>query len=181
MFGVRDVCLPLALLVIASLSGCAGFIGGDLADQPLGEVQVPFCDDHPESRYRFTVTTDAEDDYFDQTVAGEISGWTLGLVPTYWMKSETTQAQVFEGDTLLAQYQYRTRVHRFYGLLWGLLLLPVEALMDPANILPGNEGEGLVINRSLRYRARVKTYLTAVQEHRMNGDDLCYFRSSRRR
>lgn len=161
----------LALL----LGGCSGIVGGELADVDQYAVDVPHCDtEKGPTAYYFEVDPGATNDYLDDNWAGELSGWTLGLIPTYWLSSVTSHATLYHNGERLADYHYDARIHKFYGLLWGLLLIPVNALVDDYNEVPANEGVGLAVAWIMRDKTAARTYLDATGPGGIDPGEICF-------
>lgn len=136
------------LLVL--LSGCAGFVGGDLEDVRI-ERSVPYCG-KARAQYELSVQTDAEHDYADQNIAGYISMLTLGIIPTYWLSFESSHVEIISSGNVVYQRKDKIRIHKFYGILWPFIL---DA--DSMNALRADEGAGLRIPEGIKSRAIGKT------------------------
>ncbi len=142
-----------AALSVLLLSGCVGYIGGDLQNIET-EHSVSYCWNEPK-RYQLRVHTDAPYDYASENPSGYIASWTLGIIPTYWLDFEESRVEILDMESdseSLYQRQDRSRIHKFYGILW-MLILP-ESSNDA---IPSDEGAGMRVPETIRNRAVVKT------------------------
>ncbi|WP_417598395.1 hypothetical protein [Oceanospirillum sp.] len=145
--------LSAILLTLLMLSGCVGYIGGDLENIET-EHFVPYCWSDPK-RYQLKVDTDAPYDYASENPSGYIASWTLGVIPTYWLDFEESRIEIIDtesGSASLYQREDRSRIHKFYGLLW-MLVLPENS--DDA--IPSDEGAGMRVPEAIRSRSVAKT------------------------
>jgi len=144
------IALPNVFIVILALflSGCAGYVGGDLENINM-QSDIKYCRSEPTS-YVIQVTSDAKDDYADQNFAGNISTWTLGIIPTYWLSFVTSDTKVTHDGEEFYSRQDSSRIHKFYGLLW--LILP-----ETEDSLSADEGSGLRVESGIERRAISKT------------------------
>lgn len=140
--------IPCILITGLLLSGCTGYVGGDLKNT-RSDYGMPT---YKEGLFDYSVkyTSDAEDDYCDQNIAGFITGWTLGIIPTYWMSTVHSEAVVFEQDAPVYTGRYKSRIHKFYGIPWALIL-PIFPHNDK-NALAADEGGGLRVEWGIRDR-----------------------------
>ncbi|WP_330959761.1 hypothetical protein [Photobacterium sp. 53610] len=137
------------LITLFLLQGCAGYVGGDLEDVVVDRY-VDYCGDTP-SVYQMKVSTDAGNDYGDDNIAGTISMYTLGLLPTYWLSHVESKVTIeHQGKTLYSR-EDSSRIHKFYGILW-MLFLP-----ESINSLRADEGAGIRVIEGIRERAVAKT------------------------
>ena len=164
---MKTIALVVAMVLLA---GCAGYVGGDLADTPRLNLARHRCAD-PEPRFAFTVETTAEDDYANQNLAGYLSALTLGLLPTYWASRYQVTVDVFQQGQLLRRFEYRTRIHKFYGWLW-LLVLPKDEL----NRLLADEGAGIRVRNGVMSRAAYKAVEALKPEYAIRADAICFRR-----
>jgi len=149
MFMYRLSAILLALLM---LSGCVGYIGGDLENIET-EHSVSYCWNEPK-RYQLTVHTDAPYDYASENPSGYIASWTLGIIPTYWLDFEESRVEILDtgaDSKPVYQREDRSRIHKFYGILW-MLILP-----DTEDALASDEGAGMRVPEGIRRRAIDKT------------------------
>src|SRR4051812_5175974 len=111
--------IPCLLVMALYLSGCACYVGGDLRNTE-SNFKMPACTGT--SIYQVTYKSDARDDPGKPNIASVLSGWTLGIMPTYWTTTVHSEATVFHnGDAIFAR-RYQARIHKFYGFLWGFIL-----------------------------------------------------------
>ena len=170
------------LMVISFLTGCAGIVGGELARVDQTAVAVPVCDVHAgPTPYYFEVDSGSGNDYMDENPAGWLSGWTFGLLPTYWLSPVHAQARLYHQNVQIARYQYGARVHKFYGLLWALPLVPINALVADYNEVPANEGLGLMVGPMIVRKAKAQAYLDAIEKRGLAPDEVCYQQADRKR
>jgi len=149
MFMYRLSAILLALLM---LSGCVGYIGGDLENIET-EHSVSYCWNEPK-RYQLRVHTDAPYDYASENPSGYIASWTLGIIPTYWLDFEESRVEILDtgaDSKPVYQREDRSRIHKFYGILW-MLILP-----DTEDALASDEGAGMRVPEGIRRRAIDKT------------------------
>lgn len=99
------------------LSGCAAYVGGDLKDVPHDTYSHCKNDETP---YRATFASNVDDRRANP--ASVISGWTLGLIPTYWTHSVHSRATLYRDDEIIGSHHYKSHIQLFYGLIWPLLL-----------------------------------------------------------
>lgn len=135
------------------LTGCVGYIGGDLENIET-EHPVPYCWSEPK-RYQLQVHTDASYDYAGENLSGHISSWTLGLIPTYWLDFEDSRVEIVDTESSSAplyQREDRSRIHKFYGIFW-MIILP-EGTNDA---IPSDEGAGMRVPEAIQRRAVDKT------------------------
>lgn len=134
------------------LTGCVGYIGGDLENTATG-YEVAYCWNEPK-RYRLQVYTDAPYDYAGENLSGHISSWTLGLIPTYWLDFEQSRVEIRDSQSdgaSVYQREDHSRIHKFYGLLW-MLILP-----QGNDAIPSDEGAGMRVPEVIRDRSVAKT------------------------
>jgi len=144
--------IPCILATSFCLSGCAGYVGGDLKNTRSNYRMPPY--EKGNFDYQVTYTSDAEDDYMDQNIAGIITSWTFGIIPTYWTSSVRSKAVVFERGSPVYTGQYKSRIHKFYGIPW-VLILPIFPSKD-INTLAADEGGGLRIAWGIKERTLTK-------------------------
>ncbi|MAO59659.1 MAG: hypothetical protein CL543_02125 [Alcanivorax sp.] len=178
---MNSVSKAATLLAAVSLSGCAGIVGGELARVDQTSVTVPVCDaDTGPTPYYFELDAAARNDYLDDNPAGSLSGFTLGLLPTYWLSPLKAEARLYHRGERIDTYQYSARVHKFYGLLWTLPLIPVNAMVADYNQVPANEGVGLAVGWIIPEKAAARAYLDATEERGLAPDQVCYRRPDHR-
>ncbi len=134
------------------LSGCVGYIGGDLENIET-EHSVSYCWNEPK-RYQLRVHTDAPYDYASENPSGYIASWTLGIIPTYWLDFEESRVEILDtgaDSKPVYQREDHSRIHKFYGILW-MLILP-----DTEDALASDEGAGMRVPEGIRRRAIDKT------------------------
>lgn len=156
-----------AALSVLLLSGCVGYIGGDLENIET-EYSVSYCWNEPK-RYQLRVHTDARYDYAGDNLSGHIASWTLGIIPTYWLDFEESRVEILDTESdseSVYQREDHSRIHKFYGILW-MLILPESS--DDA--IPSDEGSGMRVPEAIRYRAVDKT-LNQLPEG-IDRDHLC--------
>ena len=144
--------LSAILLALLMLSGCVGYIGGDLENIET-EHSVSYCWNEPK-RYQLRVHTDAPYDYASENPSGYIASWTLGIIPTYWLYFEESRVEILDtgaDSKPVYQREDRSRIHKFYGILW-MLILP-----DTEDALASDEGAGMRVPEGIRRRAIDKT------------------------
>ena len=144
--------LSAILLALLMLSGCVGYIGGDLENIET-EHSVSYCWNEPK-RYQLRVHTDAPYDYASENPSGYIASWTLGIIPTYWLDFEESRVEILDtgaDSKPVYQREDRSRIHKFYGILW-MLILP-----DTEDALASDEGAGMRVPEGIRRRAIDKT------------------------
>lgn len=103
--------------LVGVLSGCAAYVGGDLENVPYEAYSHCQDDDTP---YRVTFVSNVDDKR--DNPAAVISGWTLGLIPTYWTTSAHSRATLYRENEMIGSHHYTSSLHLFYGLLWPLVL-----------------------------------------------------------
>lgn len=165
MYKQSGLASVMALSVLL-LSGCAGYIGGDLENIET-EHSVSYCWNEPK-RYQLRVHTDAPYDYASENPSGYISSWTFGVIPTYWLDFEESQVEILDTETDLKpvfQREDRSRIHKFYGILW-MLILP-----DTEDALASDEGAGIRVPEGIRRRAIDKTLNQLPDD--IDRDQLC--------
>ncbi|WP_353219585.1 hypothetical protein [Salinisphaera sp. S4-8] len=169
------------LLVVQALTGCAGIVGGELARVDQTGVSVPVCkaDDDPRPYY-FALDTAVRNGSSEDNLAASVSGWTFGLVPTYWLTPVTAEARFYHQGDEIARYEYAARIHKFYGLLWVLPLIPINAAVADYNEVPANEGLGLMTGSIIKQKAAARAFLDATQERGLSPDQVCYQPGDRR-
>ena len=178
---MNSVSKAATLLAAVSLSGCAGIVGGELARVDQTSVTVPVCDaDTGPTPYYFELDAAARNDYLDDNPAGSLSGFTLGLLPTYWLSPLRAEARLYHRGERIDTYLYSARVHKFYGLLWTLPLIPVNAMVADYNQVPANEGVGLAVGWIIPEKAAARAYLDATEERGLAPDQVCYRRPDHR-
>lgn len=144
--------LSAILLTLLMLSGCVGYIGGDLENIET-EHSVSYCWSEPK-RYQLRVHTDAPYDYASENPSGYIASWTLGIIPTYWLDFEESRVEILDtgaDSKPVYQREDRSRIHKFYGILW-MLILP-----DTEDAIASDEGAGMRVPEGIRRRAIDKT------------------------
>lgn len=159
--------LSVILLTLLMLSGCVGYIGGDLENIET-DHSVSYCWNEPK-RYQLKVGTDAPYDYASENPSGYIASWTLGIIPTYWLDFEESRVEIIDtesGSAPLYQREDSSRIHKFYGLFW-MLILPENS--DDA--IPSDEGAGMRVPEVIRSRSVAKT-LNQLPE-KIDRDQLC--------
>lgn len=149
------------ILCCLFLSGCAGFVGGDLKNVPY-ESHVA-CEDDKTS-YRLSLETNAQNKHTNP--ASFISGWTFGLIPTYWTYSAKSRATLYYDGEIIDNYSYKSRIHLYYGLVWPLLLD-----MDGVNSLTFSN-----VNYDFNGKSdmRNKTVTKAISESGLVANEICY-------
>jgi hypothetical protein len=154
----------LVFICLILTTGCVGFIGADLSG--VGpNYKIHHCGSSPE-KYELEVYTEAEYDYADKNIAGYISFFTLGIIPTYWFSSESSVSQITESGRVVYSRSDESRIHRFYGWLW-LFILDRES----DNALKSDEGAGIRIPTGIKDRAVVKTLLELPKD--IKSEELC--------
>lgn len=139
--------IPCMLGMAFCLSGCAGFVGGDLRNCK-SDYQMPTCTGTP-AYYQVTYKSDAKNDYGDRNIAGFITSWTFGIVPTYWTSTVHSEATILHEGRPVYTGNYISRIHKFYGILWG----PILAFeSNSINALQADEGNGIEIEWGIRDR-----------------------------
>jgi hypothetical protein len=156
--------IPGMLALALGLSGCAVFVGGDLGNSK-SDYRMPICTGTP-VYYQVIYKSDAKDDYGDQNVAGFISWCTLGIVPTYWKSTVHSEATILHDGGPVYTGKYTSRVHKFYGILWGLIL-PFES--KSINALQADEGGGIRIE----WGTRDRTLWKVVADYGGKEDQFC--------
>ena len=147
------------LVVAPCLSGCVGYVAGDLRNTQSTYARSKNTDIRFDYEVRYK--SEAKDDGGDLNFAGIVSSWTLGIVPTYWTSIERSKATIFENGAPIYTANYRSRVHKFYGILWAIIL-PSNTI----NSLQADEGGGLRVAWGIRDR----TFHKVVAEHGGNLD-----------
>ncbi len=138
------------LFCTACLVGCAGFVGGDLANVDVN-YRLSSCH-NSQKPYEIMVKTEAEHDYADKNLSGYLSTFTLGLIPTYWLSFISNEVQIINNKNILYSRQDDSRIHKFYGILW-LFVLDGKSV----NALKSDEGAGIRIPEGVKSRAIAKT------------------------
>lgn len=153
-----------SLLMVFALSACAGRVSGDLKDVPT-DVYLKGCD-QTRATYALKYSSDAADDYGNKSFAGKISSTTWDVIPSYTSVLEHSQVEVFKDNKPFKTLKYESRVHKFFGLIW-LLVLPSEGV----NWLHADEGGGLRV----RWGIHDRTISKAVKELGLNpeSNDVC--------
>ena len=154
--------IPCMLVMALCVSGCAGFVGGDLKNTKC-DFRMPTCKDD-RADYQVVYKSDAKDDYGNRNIAGYITSFTLQIVPTYWTTTVHSEATIFHNGTPIFTRKYKSRIHKFYGFLWAFTL-PSESI----NALQADEGGGLRIEWGIRDRTLCKI----VAEHGGKKDQYC--------
>ncbi|HEY1059265.1 MAG TPA: hypothetical protein VGE55_11105 [Limnobacter sp.] len=152
------------LLLTFALSGCAGRVSGDLKDV-AGNVFLKACDQSSAS-YALKYSSDAVDDYADESFAGKVSSASFGLIPTYSRTLVHSQVTVFKNSKSIQTLQYQSTVHKFYGFMW-IFVLSTENV----NRLQADEGGGIRV----RWGIHDKTISKAVNQLGLNqeADEVC--------
>lgn len=153
-----------SLFLVFALSACAGRVSGDLKDVPT-DVYLKGCDQN-HAFYALRYSSDAADDYGSQSFAGKISSTTWGVIPSYTNVLVHSQVEVFKDNKPFKTLKYESRVHKFFGLIW-LLVLPSEGV----NWLHADEGGGLRV----RWGIHDRTISKAVKQLGLNpeSNDVC--------
>jgi hypothetical protein len=154
--------IPGMLVVALCLSGCAGFVGGDLRNT-RSDCKMPACTGTP-AFYQVLYQSDAKDDYDDDNIADLVSSCTLGIIPTYWTTTVHSEATIFHDGKVVDARKYQSRIHKFYGILW-VLILPTKSI----NALQADEGGGIRVKWGIRDRTLYKV----VADHGGAEDQYC--------
>ena len=154
--------IPYMLIMAFCGSGCAGFVGGDLQNTRC-DFKMPICSDAG-ADYQVVYKSDAEDDASDKNIAGYITTFTLQIVPTYWTTTVHSEATILHNGTPIFTKKYKSRIHKFYGVLW-VFLLPSKSI----NALQADEGGGIRVEWGIRERTLCKI----VAEHGGKADQYC--------
>jgi hypothetical protein len=153
------------------MSGCVGLIGGDLKGVDHEQVKVGQCEHENEQRFhQIVVTSNAKNDGISNPAA-LVSAWTLGIVPTYWLTFVESRAMVYEGDRLVDTYSYRSKAHKFYGIIWPFIVSP---LSSDVNQIPADEGGGIRVKWAVEDKTAAKAAHRAQQEHGLEPSQMCY-------
>lgn len=141
--------LKMALIgaLFLCISGCAGFISGDLKDfSTKGPGPGRFCENklNSNSVYKIEIHSDAKNDYGNSNISGWVSSLSLGLVPTYWTSSIHVKVKVLKDGKEYYSDETVSRVHKFYGILW-LFILPTTG----SNYVPADEGAGMRVEETI--------------------------------
>lgn len=142
---IKYVFSPLFLVFL--LSGCVGYVGGDLKSTSLTKLE--FCEQN-ETQYRMVVESNASDDYANRSLAGRVSSYSFGLIPTYSKEIIHSRVVVYDGETKIYEDSFITPIKKFYGILW------VFFLSNNIDSLPSDEGEGIRIPWGIRDRIATK-------------------------
>jgi len=156
--------LFVGLLILSLLSGCTGYIGGDLKNT-VPSYNVPLCK-RSERDYIVTIKDNAENDYCDQNIFGLVTAWTLGILPTFWMSFITSDVSVQDKNGIVYEYKFKSRIYKFYGIMWAFLLPRSEL-----NSLDADEGAGLRVPGGVH--SRVLTKISHKDIPGINIDNLC--------
>lgn len=176
--------LCTASVFALTLSGCAGFIGGDLKNTRgvylPGMAQCSSGD----YRYQLTVKSSVVEDGSYLDPAQFIAGWTLGLIPLYWLSFENSLVEVVDTQpsdqtkadepTLVFSRDYNVRVHKYYGIIWPMVLNT-----NSINALKADEGHGLRVAPGMGARAASKALSELPGD--FPRDQLCYESGKRSR
>lgn len=154
--------IPCMLVVALCLSGCAGFVSGDLRNTQ-SDYRMPACTGAP-AHYQVVYQSDAKDDSNDDNFASLVSGLTLGIIPTYWTTTVHSEATIFQDGKAVDTRRYRSRIHKFYGILW-VFVLPTKSI----NALQADEGGGIRVEWGIRNRTLYKV----VVDHGGTEDQYC--------
>jgi hypothetical protein len=154
--------IPCMLAMAICLSGCAGFVSGDLRNT-RSDYRMRACTGTA-AHYQVLYQSDAKDDYGDLNIAGYISSFTLGIIPTYWTTTVHSEATIFQDGKAVDTRKYRSRVHKFYGILW-VFVLPTKSI----NALQADEGNGVEVEWGIRSRTLYKV----VADHGGMEDEYC--------
>ncbi|TXR53126.1 hypothetical protein [Reinekea thalattae] len=154
----------LILVILFTLSGCAGFVGGDLKNINT-DIDVNYCDESA-FEYHLSVSTEAENDYGSDNLSGKISSYSFGLIPTYWLSSESSQVEITQGNEVVYSRTDESRIHKFYGFLWLFVFFS-----DGVNSLDWDEGAGLRVEEGIKDRAIAKTVMQLPQG--IDSNQLC--------
>lgn len=151
------------------LSGCAGFVGGDLRNTKSDCMMLSCKSTNTEYQIRFN--SDAKNDYGNRNVAGIVSSLGLGIIPTYWTTSVNSEATIFHNGTAVYCAKYKSRIHLFYGILWAVIL---PSPSQSTNALQVDEGNGIEIVWGIRDRTLNKVitdYGVKMDQCYLSNDD----------
>ncbi|WP_447529401.1 hypothetical protein [Vreelandella sp. TE19] len=179
---VTALCKAGALALL--LSGCAGFVGGDLKNTRgvylPGMAQCSSGD----YRYRLTVKSSVAEDGSYSDPAQFVAGWTLGLIPLYWLSFENSLVEVVDTQpsdptkadepTLAFSHDYSVRVHKYYGIIWPMVLNT-----NGVNALKADTGFGIRVAPGVNARAVGKALSELPND--LPRDQLCYDSGKRSR
>ncbi|MGC3991843.1 MAG: hypothetical protein QM796_19545 [Chthoniobacteraceae bacterium] len=144
----RWLCAGLSILTITSLSGCAGYVGGELHNARSHQASPAFSAQNRD--LAITCKCNAKNS-LGGNPAGMITLFTIGLVPTAWITPVTSEATLSRNGTVVFKKKYYSLIHEYYGLLW-LFILPEQS----ADALDGDENSGLHIAEGVRERTAWK-------------------------
>lgn len=150
------------ILMTVCLSGCVGYVAGDLRNIKTDYRMTARTNVHTD--YQVIYKSDAKNDYGDKNVAGIISSFTLGIVPTYWTTTVHSEATILHNNTPVFNRKYKSRIHVFYGILWGIIF-PTNS----KNTIQADEGNGLEIEWEVQNRTLNKI----VSEHGGKENQYC--------
>lgn len=140
-------CVIPCMLGVALLSGCAGFVSGDLRNIKTG-YGMPACKDTAEP-FQVIYKSDAKDDYGNQNIASIITSCTFEMIPTYWRSTVHSEATILRNGKPVFTKHYTSHIDKFYGILWAFIL-PSQS--KSINALQADEGGGLRIEWGIRDR-----------------------------
>lgn len=147
---MKSVWVIVSLLgVVLCASGCAGYVSGDLRNVP-SRPQLSPCRGS-DTDYQIEIDSDAKADERSQNISEILSTYTLGIVPTYWTSIIHSEATILRDGKIVFSTSYVSRVHKFYGILWPLIL-PTKTV----NSIPCDEGSGIEVAWAIRDRTAAK-------------------------
>src|SRR6266705_2172754 len=104
--------IPCMLIMALCVSGCAGFVGGDLRNTK-SDYRMPTCK-NASANYQVIYKSDAKDDNGGKNISGFITSLTLGLIPTYWTITVHSEAIILQNGSSIFSRKYTSRIHEFY-------------------------------------------------------------------
>ena len=152
-----NYCRSISVVLFLSLflTGCVGYVAGDLKNTKSAHGRPA------SGNYKVLCKSDAKDDCGDQNISGWITTLTLGIIPTYWSTEVHSEATIVQNGEPVYTKKYSSRIHKFYGILWSLVLP-----YDTINALQSDEGGGIRTEWGIRDR----TYYRIVADHGGNLD-----------
>jgi hypothetical protein len=144
--------LPIKAISIFSFLlflGCSGLVTGDLG-KTRSYSHVWYNQGLSDSCATFHIVCRTNAPSHDENLATAISGWTLGIIPTYAYETVKSEAIVYHNKQLVHDYHFKSGIHKFYGIPWILILpfLPVDSLRR----LNSDEGNGLQVLWGIQWR-----------------------------
>ena len=141
--------LSTVLTLPLFMTGCVGYVGGDLKN--VNRQDIPLSRDK-NTPYQIKVKSNPNTNNFD--LADCISGTTLYTLPTYSCSKVNADVTLYKKEIPIRTYHYNATAHRFYGIIWGLIL-PTHTIDN----VSCDEGNGMRMEGGIQGRAASKALL----------------------